>query len=95
MVRTLTHTAILTTVAFFGVAAGEDTAILITAITIVALKVAAVDSAAMISTVAADFMAVAADFMAVAAVTAADIDNSHASVIPLLLQDSSHPKRSG
>jgi hypothetical protein len=78
----VTHTAI-PTVAVFGVA-GVGSAILITTIMIVALTIAgtAVDSA-----VAEDFME-AADSMA-AAVTAADIDKSHESVIPLLLRATS------
>ena len=80
-IRIITHTAmatitLTTTAAGFSAALGVDTVIVM----IVAGSVAAsaVDSAATLSVVAADFMAVA-DFVAVA--VTADTDNSHESLI--------------
>jgi hypothetical protein len=94
-IRIITHTAmatitLTTTAVGFSAALGADTTIVMIVAGSVAASAAA-DSAAMLSVVAApfmaaaDFMAVAADFMAVAAdfmavaVTEADTDNLHES----------------
>jgi hypothetical protein len=85
IIHTAMATAIPTTAAGFSADLGVDT--MIAMIMAGSVAASAVDSTAMLSVVAADFMVVGADFMAVAgdfmavAVTAADTDNSHESLI--------------